>query len=52
MNKMFYGYDNLKYLDICQFNVSSNDIFNDLNKLEFINIYNALNFDINAINNN
>ena len=52
MNKIFSGCDNLKYLDISQFKILSNDIFNDLNKLEFINIYKTQNFDFNAINNN
>ena len=35
---MFSGCDNLKYLDISGFKISSYDIINDLNKLEFINI--------------
>ena len=51
MDNIFSGCDNLKYLDISGFNITSYDIFNGLSNLEFINIYNAQNYDIDAINN-
>ena len=50
MNNMFSGCDSLKKLDISGFNITSYDILNELNKLEFINIYKAKNYDVNDIN--
>ena len=51
MNNILEGCYNLKFLDISQFNIPSYNIFNDLSNLEFINIYKAQNYDIDAINN-
>ena len=50
MENMFSGCGNLQYLDISGFNINSYDILNGLSNLEFINLYKAQNYDINAIN--
>ena len=55
MTEMFSGCVNLKYLDLINFNLiklenSIENMFNDVNNLEFINLYNAQNIYNNFTN--